>query len=528
MSTIFGKEGYRFVEINAVKTMFGAIVLLPIFLLLELPIEELIGQSGSIFLIILLLLLSRLIGSLIIEIVQELVLLPVLKTTFSSARESNRDYLRIFPPHKMWKDVLFRKAREEIVILICIFASLIILWTIFNTAITPPFGILMSNEDDSTNSRIYETLVVDIGAGWVIGLANTVLLVFVIPVVYLLYKAVFDVYISEKSNTKLLWKEKIKTRGIDPMLIFFPLIIIPFLFPLIFFLLNYVIETDNRSQQTWFRLICMFLAIVYILLYFLVIRVCFSYRKGKRKDKDTVHYQRNLLDDFRSYYSLYYNLLNYRTRNIKLKSQLYLISAIHAFNLLSSDYVYDILEKTYQKQHSNSNGTIGTKQSNIPNYAVAVRIFKIIIDSVRENNFYIALNFFLSQFEEAAVTTIERSKDIDLVIGFFEIDYNWDAEQLLLMLKTLNASGQEDLNFSKNMREKITKELSESSKERTSEEFLEEINNMLYHGDSKKEIRRISSTILESVLRVASDSENEIKILVCVDFWRIFVKKRVC
>ena len=527
MSTVFGKEGYRFIEINAVKTIFGAIILLPIFLLLELPIEELIGQSGSIFLIILLLLLSRLIGSLIIEIVQELVLLPVLRSTFSSARESNRDYLRLFPPHKMWKDVLFRKTREEIIILVCIFASLIILWMIFNTSVTPSFGVLVSNEGNSTNGRIYETLVADIGAGWVIGLANTLFLIFASPVVYLLYKALFDVYIDEKNSTKLLWKEKIKTWGIDVMILFFPLIVIPLLFPLIFFLLSYVIETDIKSQQIWFRLMCITFTIGYILLYFLSIRVYFSCKKGKRRNKNTVNHEKNLQNDFNSYYSLYYNLLNYRVRNIKLKSQLYLISAIHAFNLLSSDYVYDILEKTDQKQYSNSNSTAKTKQFNIPRYAIAVRIFRIIIDNVRENNFDTALGFFLSQFEEATVSIIEGSEDINLVIDFFEIDHSWDPEQLFLMLKALNVRGHNNSCFSKNIRDRVAKELNESSKRRTPEEFLGEINNMLYLGDSKKEIGRISSTILESVLRVASDSENEIKILVCVDFWRIFVKKRV-
>ena len=110
MSVVFGRPGYRFVEINVVKTIFGASVLLPFLLMFRVPIELLLTESASISHVVLLLVFSRMIGSLIIELIQELVLLPILKRKFVSIITKkgyhNREEPLNFPPHRMWKDIL--------------------------------------------------------------------------------------------------------------------------------------------------------------------------------------------------------------------------------------------------------------------------------------------------------------------------------------------------------------------------------------------------------------------------------------
>ena len=609
MSAIFGKEGYRFVEINVVKTIFGAtflIFLLQFFLPIGDLINQLINQSGNILLIILLLVFSRLVGSLIIEIIQEVIVLPILKGILPLVVEHN-NYLKLFPPYKMWKDALFKKAREEIIILVSLFVSLIMLWATFNTN-TLQLSILKPGKENSINGISIDSDLIKFGDSVMINLfeaftviffVNIVFSVLAYAIIYLLYKAVFDSYTDGKREIRSSWIKKniiilfplfihnvlwpifviyvynagqiqlnligfiltltllyfllallpigyllaIRYLFEKPGLLDIPILrvplnyllkksvvkdtvilIIPFLSPLAVPLFIFLTYSYIGNQQILLGLVYLTCISGAALTYLGFLKIYFS-PKEERRAEDIESYERNLENDFRSYYSLYYNLLNYETKNTKLKTQLYLISAIHAFNLLSSHYLYDIQEKAFQGK--NTNYTVTTELPDIPNYAIATRVYRIVVENVVKNNFDVAVGFFLSQLshlEEVAIATIAKSENIDLVIHSFEKDYNWDVRQLLPMLITLNTRG-EDPKFSNEIGNIIAKELDNSGKGRADEEFLENIYRMLYHKDSENRVISMDSVLLRSVLRVAKESKSKEKILICVDFWRIFIKK---
>ena len=518
MSAVFGKEGYRFVEINVVKTILGGIVLLPISLMLNLPIEQLVTRSGNIFLIILLLIFFRLIGSLIIEIVQELILLPILQRRFSSAIEKegygDRDELVFFPPHKMWKDPIFKNAREEIVILVSIFSSLIILWTTFNIAHFIPlsFNVFTFKESfsDQNVNETYKMLILDLKR-LVFGV-NILFAILTIPIIILLYRAVFASYTNKKSKGVYRRKSKEISRYF-----FF---LLPFLFPVLISLLSKLIIGQNQDKITitlYLLLIPAFI-IIYIpcVLVVMYIIQCFSHGKiVERIAKE----EKTLNQSFISYYSMYYTFLNFKEKNIKLESQLYLISAIHAFNLLSSKDSYDLQEKVFLEKNKEEDEQL----NKLPNYIIATGLFKVIVENVIKNNFETAAAFFLSQFEEAATETLSKSKNVDLIVYIFEESYNWEPDRLFLMLRTINARVNKgrDPNFLEKVKKRVADELTDTKI--TSEKFLEEVDKLLDNSNSSA--NNVKNGFLKCVMLVAEKSVAEKKLFVCVDFWKKFVKE---
>ena len=518
MSAVFGKEGYRFVEINVVKTILGGIVLLPISLMLNFPIEQLVTQSGNIFLIILLLIFFRLIGSLIIEIVQELILLPILQRRFSSAIEKegygDRDELVFFPPHKMWKDPLFKNAREEIVILVSIFSSLIILWTTFNIAHFIPlsFNVFTFKESfsDQNVNETYKMLTLDLKR-LVLGI-NILFVILTIPIIILLYRAVFAPYTNKKSKDVYRWKNKEISRYI--------LFLLPFSCPILISLLSkYIIgQNQNRTAIILYLLLIPACIITYILCVLVVMYIIQHFSQGEIVERITKE-EKTFNQSFISYYSMYYTFLNFKEKNIKLESQLYLISAIHAFNLLSSSYSDDHPEKVFLEENKEEDKKI----NKLLNYTIATKLFKVIIENIAKNNFETAATFFLSQFEEAATETVSKSKNLDLIIYIFEESYKWEPERLFLMLRTVNArvSRGRDPNFLEKVKKRVADELTDIKI--TSEKFLEGVDKLL--DDNNSSVNNVKAGILKCVMLVAEKSVDEMKLFVCVDFWKKFVKE---
>ena len=57
----------------------------------------------------------------------------------------------------------------------------------------------------------------------------------------------------------------------------------------------------------------------------------------------------------------------------------------------------------------------------------------------------------------------------------------------------------------------------------TSEKFLEEVDKLL--DDSNSSVDNVKAGFLKCVMLVAEKSVAEMKLFVCVDFWKKFVKK---
>ena len=940
MSAIFGKEGYRFIEINAVKTIFGLSILLPLVILFKIPIQELVSQKTSILLVVVLLLLSRLIGSLVIEITQESVFLPLLKDIFSSTIEkegyTGRVELRRFPPHKMWKDELFKRAREEIIILVSLLVSLIILFATFNIANYTPFYLEIPEfikwDSRMEDNSEYNDLIIGL-KGYIFWI-NLVLSIFALPVVYLLYRTVFTSYIEENDpsssiakenesssllrkiwgntanilsfcrrhnpvfilpiilllidysfykwllnlgvsnkrwyfaiiyvgfiligiilylkflrsysimrnfehrkkdmkNVESDWKSRIKditsycimfyvtfllvlllVGDIDYNLLdlrisnekgWFVFIYVGFIWIgiilyviyfifysikkyyeqrkrkkentspvndrkreeenispvndrkreeenispvndrknriedfklyssggyvivlLILFLVDYLfykwlLNLDVSNEEKWFVLIyiigiligtiqyfvypkiysnegntkhtegekdmkneindkeshvesfisyisigyvifllvlllvgdmdyellnldisdekwwfvliyigvivnvaitpylvCLIInsikkhfeqrkrkkrdtkivstskshrdnvksysnkggAIVLLILfhllvdflfykYFLVgdvlnkelwfvliyIRVIligaifvylrsnvikknFRHREGEKEDIDTVKNTIDLQEDLRTYYSMYYDLLNYKTKNIKLESQLLLISSIHAFNLLSSTYVYDLQEKEFSRKGKSTVYTVATKISDIPSYTIAIRLLKDTTDSVIKNNFDTAISFFLSSLRHAATHLILKSKNVELIIHIFKNSKEWNSELLLSNLEGLNdriKSNSGDLKFLEEIKNEVKEEILKINNIKQSEEEEKRVKEISYDlldtilGKSNKiSSNEVDGGFLNTVLQViekrrGTTSQKKV-MLVCSTFHQLFVK----
>ena len=553
MSTVFGRQGYRFVEINVIKTIFGAIVLLPFFLMLRFPLEQLITGSGNILLIILLLIFSRLIGSFIIEAVQELILLPILEYRFSSAINekgySNREELKNFPPHRMWKDKLFEKTREEIIILFCIFASLIILWTTFNVANFTPlsfetltFDILSS--DEQNNMTTHSSLIEDLRNTGVSVLVNVLFFVFIVFTMYFLYQALFPLYSGKKYSGK---KEKRKwnTGTLERIMILGHFLIFPVSFSLLSFIIS---KCTNLPDSMYFEIIFLSFILIIIIGYFPVLRAIYwhfnsSLSKKKGRDEEN-RYGENLENDFVSYYALYYALLTFETKNIKLDSQLYLISAIRSFKLLSSLYVYDTQEKAFlekikqevkeelepKPEEETTNNENRSNNIKFPSYVIATRLSEILTDDVTDGNFDTAIRYFLGQIEEASIDIISKSENLSPIVYLFKESYKWNPEQLLSMINALNERSFKQKEFLGGVRKIIEDEFDRHDTWKKASDFFEEIRAILNSGDdSKKTISNMEGGFLKIVLQVARDKkkcENErVAELTCQAFYTRFVHK---
>ena len=752
MSAVFGKEGYRFVEINAVKTIFGLSVLLPFFVIFKFPIQLLVFQATNIFLTILLLIFSRLIGSLIIEIVQELILLPLLRDIFSSTTEkrgyNNRDELRLFPPHKMWKDKLFKKAREEIIILSSLLATLIILIAIFNIASLTPFSLdipdfidrfieqLYPDDDTNTNNTTNNTntnntntnndVYNDLAEGlkgyalWI----NVVFFVLALPVVILLYRAIFTSYADKQKKIESLDKRKYICKILSFYLRHCLVLILPIIILLVdyrfynwllnrgysntekyfvFFYVGFILggiilyfaylrsyfvvqyskrkidlnnneknpegtddekyfkpgirlelendsdadnidlnnneknpegtddekyfkpgirlELENDSDadnidlnnneknpegtdgekysksrkvkniissyhvQMYITFLLILLLVGYIVLnYFnlpllneeregafinlvLILMgipylVYFGYgiynvikkknsdqRSGKNNDKNEVNSRESLHEEFVSFYFMYYNLLEYKAKNIKLESDLFLISAIHVFSLLSSTYVYDVQEKAFFEKAAPSAPpdyyVITEELAEIPNYAIATRLFNIIADNVTKNNFDAAMSFFLSSLKYTAIDSLEytaiklvsKLENIELITHIFKVGDKWENKFLLLssILKEMNERAKlGQTKFLKDTRVEIKKEYKMiknvfKDKKKGGKMLISEIRNKILNGFSLRDEIYIEPGFLKILLKVtqhACDQKpqpNSFMMLTCDSFYKIFV-----
>ena len=529
MSVVFGRPGYRFVEINVVKTIFGASVLLPFLLMFRVPIELLLTESASISLVVLLLVFSRMIGSLIIELIQELVLLPILKRKFVSIITKkgyhNREELLNFPPHRMWKEALFKKTKEEIIVLVCIVASLIILWTTFNVANSTPilFKNLPIGLDRNQN---YQRLIESLGEPVMFISINILFSVFVLFTVYLLYQALFPLYIEKEGLEMYSPKKSNSLKKIISSFPFF-LLLFPLIFPIVGIILSYLLP-----NQTWFNLVYLLILFVIISLSFLFLRFFFPLsnprkreEKNSKNDKNITKQERSLDHDFISYYTLYYDLLNPETGNIKLVSQLYLISAIHAFKLLSSRYEYYLPEKVFQEQKANDKKQRSEKgDQNYANYATARKLLEFLTKEVTEDNFDTAIRFFLGQVRETSLGMIASSNKINPILYLFREGKSWESNHLLSMLEEINLKGNREEEFLSEMRQTIEKELYEYKNQNGSgNKFLKEIDELI--KDNEKEIS-VSDGFLHIVLLVAKNSRNERRKVTCTNFWNTFIGKK--
>ena len=223
MTTVTEKSRVRGVGVNAVNIILGLTILLPFLLMFRVPIELLLVEDVNLFLIVLLLALSKLIGSLIIELFQILIVLPILKQDMlkrDMLEQELRDSLSIdFRLDEMWKDPLFDEKKDRIIVLISITFSFIILWMTFNIANYTP--ILFKDyifDPFSRNSRNkdYSMIIDNLEHPIVSWLINSLFLIFVLLVGYLLYQSVISSYTEkeyERSWLNLLYAVKENERS---------------------------------------------------------------------------------------------------------------------------------------------------------------------------------------------------------------------------------------------------------------------------------------------------------------------------
>ena len=462
MSGVFGSKGYRFIEVNVVKTIFGLVLLLPILLVMEVPIQEIFLSSGYISLILFIFVGARLLGSLAVEVIQELIWLPYLKRRFShilaEKEYENREELLTFPPHQMWKDYLFEKEKDEIIVIISIILSLMVIWSTLNLVASGLSSYLQWNlfsfekiDMDMTNLELYYDKFVDsLDSFQILLLINLLFPVLMIVTTYFLYLAIFRPYTIGKDNQRSTKKElkEIFIIASYPSLVPFSILLGRTLYLLI-------ISEWSRDYTPIIALGSIELAILIFSFYLdssfkHVWRIIRNERGRSTDGGDTgISVEGHELESgFLSFYSLYYDLLAPGNKLIKLDVQLYLISAIHSFNLLSSRYLYDVQEVMFlesekgNSSNSNTNGTV-FKPVEPPSYLISARIFNIIIDNVERGNFEVSLEFFLGPIKETAVSLISVHRSSQFIIDMFKQVSDWDLLSLFNMIRALTKRAKE-------------------------------------------------------------------------------------
>ena len=544
MSAVLGGKGYRFIEVNVVKTVLGLALLIPILLVVEAPIQEIFLLSGNISLILFLFIGARLFGSLAIEGIQELIWLPYLKRLFSQMLRKkgyeNREELLTFPPHQMWKDNLFEKEKDEIIVITSIILSLMVIWITLNLVASGLSSYLQWNlfsfeknqTVDITNLELYyNNFASSLDSPRMLILINLLFPVLMIVAAYFLYLAIFRPYVIAKENqrsSRLKGLKEISVIASYPS--FVPLLIL--LGGVVYALINNKWDVEHVSIYLIILSIALVIVVLVIVFYFFFsfpsIKHLWRIKRNERgdiTDRDTRIYvgEHKLENDFLSFYSLYYDLLALENKLIKLNTQLYLISAIHSFNLLSSRYLYDAQEEmlleSLKRNPSNNNvtDTLSKPIEPLP-YLISARIFDIIIDNVKRGNFEVSLKFFLGPIKETGVRLISAHKSSQLVINVFEQVSNWNLLLLLDMIKALTKRAKERKD------EDVIKAIKENIEYELKKVYHKDHNSNVYHFKShltslrypeqrsdkeKQKLSQLDSGILKTVLLVAKANYKE-------------------
>ena len=558
MSAVLGNKGYRFIEVNVVKTVLGLVLLIPILLIMEIPIQEIFLLSGNISLILFLFIGARLFGSLAIEGIQELIWLPYLKRLFSQMlREKgyeNREELLTFPPHQMWRDNLFEKEKDEIIVITSIILSLMVIWITLNLVASGLSSYLQWNlfsfeknqTVDITNLELYyNNFVSSLDSPRMLILINLLFPVLLIVTTYFLYLAIFRPYVTTEENQKSTSLKELKEIFIIASYpSFAPLLIL--LGGKSYTLINNLINNEWNLKHVLISLIILYYLFIpfitsYSFLSILSIEHLLKLKRNERDrstDRDTKIYggEHKLENEFLSFYSLYYDLLTPENKLIKLDIQLYLISAIHSFNLLSSRNLYDaqeelLLESLKKNKKSDSepvkknkkNGSKPVKLSKSIEptpHLISARIFNIIIDNVEKGNFEVSLKFFLGPIKETSVRLISTHSSPQLIINVFKQVSNWNPLLLFEMIRALTkrAKETEDEVVIKVIKKNIGHELKNSyfkNDERNLYHFKRHILSLRYPKESTdKENLKLSSLdsgILKTAILVAKSNYKEDK-----------------